>query len=48
MTSNSEVRVHRNNGYTIMPNELIRDMNLSLKSKALLSLMFSLLLPWNH
>lgn len=48
MTSSSEVRVHRNNGYTIMPNELIRDMNLSLKSKALLCLMLSLPDDWDY
>lgn len=48
MNSNTEFKIHRQNGYTIMPNKLLRDMNLSLKSKALLSLMLSLPEDWDY
>ena len=48
MTPAGEVRVHKNNGYTIIPNEILRDMNLSLKSKSLLSLMLSLPDDWDY
>ena len=48
MAPAGEVRVHKNNGYTIIPNEILRDMNLSLKSKSLLSLMLSLPDDWDY
>lgn len=48
MNTNTEFKIHRQNGYTIMPNKLLRDMNLSLKSKALLSLMLSLPEDWDY
>lgn len=48
MTPIGEVRVHKNSGYTVIPNEILRDMNLSLKSKSLLGLMLSLPVDWDY
>lgn len=48
MTSNTEFKIHKQTGYTIMSNALIRDKNISLKSKALLSLMLSLPEDWDY
>ena len=41
-------RVERNKGYTVMSNYHLRDRNLSLKSKGLLSQMLSLPEDWDY
>ena len=41
-------RVHKTNNYTLMSNHHLRDKNLSLKAKGLLSVMFSLPDSWNY
>ena len=46
MKENNEVRIHKNTGYTIMSNIHLKDMELSLKSKGLLSFMLSLPPNW--
>lgn len=48
MSSTGEIRVHKNRGYTIIPNDILRDMNLTLKAKALLGLMLSLPDDWDY
>ena len=48
MSSTGEVRVHKNRGYTIIPNDILRDLNLTLKAKALLGLMLSLPDDWDY
>lgn len=48
MTSTGEFRVHKNNGYTVIPNAILRDINLSLKAKSLLGLMLSLPDDWDY
>lgn len=47
MKENNEVRIHKNTGYTIMSNIHLKDMELSLKSKGLLSFMLSLPPNWD-
>ena len=47
MNENNEVRIHKNTGYTIMSNIHLKDMELSLKSKGLLSFMLSLPPNWD-
>ena len=41
-------RVHKTKNYTLMSNHHLRDKNLSLKAKGLLSVMFSLPDSWNY
>ena len=41
-------RVHKTKNYTMMSNHHLRDKNLSLKAKGLLSVMFSLPDSWNY
>ena len=41
-------RVHKTKNYTLMSNHHLRDKNLSLKAKGLLSVMFSLPDTWNY
>ena len=48
MSSTGEIRIHKNRGYTIIPNDILRDMNLTLKAKALLGLMLSLPDDWDY
>lgn len=44
----SVIRVHKNKNFTVMSNAHLRDMNLSLKAKGLLSVMLSLPDNWNY
>lgn len=44
----SVFRVHKTKNYTVMSNHHLRDKNLSLKAKGLLSVMFSLPDSWNY
>lgn len=44
----SVIRVHKNKNFTVMSNIHLRDMDLSLKAKGLLSLMLSLPDNWNY
>lgn len=44
----SVIRVHKNKNFTIMSNIHLRDKNLSLKAKGLLSVMLSLPDDWNY
>lgn len=44
----SVIRVHKNKNFTVMSNVHLRDMNLSLKAKGLLSVMISLPDNWNY
>ena len=48
MSSTGEIRVHKNRGYTVIPNDILRDINLTLKAKALLGLMLSLPDDWDY
>ena len=41
-------RIERNRDYTVMSNHHLRDTELSLKSKGLLSMMLSLPEEWNY
>lgn len=44
----SVIRVHKNKNFTVMSNVHLRDMDLSLKAKGLLSVMLSLPDNWNY
>lgn len=44
----SVIRVHKNKNFTVMSNAHLRDMDLSLKAKGLLSVMLSLPDNWNY
>ena len=44
----SKIRINKNQGFTYMSNYHLRDKNLSLKGKGLLSVMFSLPESWNY
>lgn len=44
----SVIRIHKNKNFTVMSNIHLRDKNLSLKAKGLLSLMFSLPDDWSY
>lgn len=44
----SVIRVHKNKNFTVMSNTHLRDKNLSLKAKGLLSVMLSLPDDWNY
>lgn len=44
----SVIRIHKNKNFTVMSNIHLRDKNLSLKAKGLLSLMLSLPDDWNY
>ena len=41
-------RIEKTRDYTVMSNHHLRDTDLSLKSKGLLSMMLSLPKDWNH
>ena len=47
MTNNTEFRIHKNNGYTIMSNIHLQDKEKSLKAKGLLSFLLSLPPSWD-
>ena len=47
MKGSTEFKIHKNNGYTIMSNIHLQDMELSLKAKGLLSFMLSLPPTWD-
>lgn len=44
----SVIRVHKSKNFTVMSNVHLRDKNLSLKSKGLLSMMLSLPDDWEY
>ena len=44
----SVLRTHKNTNYTVMSNRHLRDKNLSLKAKGLMSMMLSLPDNWNY
>lgn len=44
----SKIRINKNQGFTYMSNYHLKDTNLSLKGKGLLSVMFSLPENWNY
>lgn len=47
MKDNTEFRIHKNSGYTIMSNIHLQDIEISLKAKGLLSFMLSLPPTWD-
>jgi len=47
MEGNTEFRIHKNTGYTIMSNIHLQDINISLKAKGLLSFLLSLPPTWD-